>query len=310
MSKPEHAPIPATQKTNREFMGLAEGDKYEGIGRIVQELILKTPDLIVFIDECGGVQWAHNALHIRPIDYNAITNRIAELEVRSRFLHSNKPLRPGQDIAMHEHSLFAARRLIAEAMARLLDPGSVSAAHGALDIAEKWIQQRSRASSRMWMLFPFFVLAGLGTVFFLYLALSAKHYFEAEQRLIWLAGGLLGGLGALVANVMFNRKIPFDATAGAPLHLLEAILRWSVGFVAGLAAQMLIQGDVLLGFVGTSNHPPEVGLALSLFAGSSDLFFPTLLHRFDNSLKSSGKQMPSTDSQASPPGNHSDEASS
>jgi hypothetical protein len=280
-------------------MTFNEGDKYDGIGRIVQELIMKTPSFIVFIDEFGGAQWAYNVVTCKVNDYNSVTNRMAELEVRSRFLRVDKPAPSGVDIPTHLHDLFSARRLIAEAMARLLDAGSASAAHGMLDIAEKWILQRSRAYSRWWMFGPFLILAHLGLAGFFYLVLSENNYLDNQLHWNWLAGGVLGGLGALVSSMVFNRKIAFDATAGEYLHYLEAVLRWTVGFVAGLTVQMMIQGNIMLGFLGGTNPNPVAGFVLSLFAGSSELFFPTLLRRFNGALQSSGNPGTSSSSSAS-----------
>jgi len=268
------------------FMDFNEGEEYTGIGRKITELVMKTHNFIVFVDEYGGVQWGYSEVNVGADDYSIVSNRVAELETRSRFLRIDAKCPEGTDMTIHQHALLSARRLIAEGMSRLLDSGSLEAAQGILDTAEKWITQRSLAYSRQWMLVPFSILAGAGLAVFFAWVLSQGMPPNGSPWL-WLLGALLGGVGALVSNVIFNRKIPFDATAGRHLHRLEAILRWTVGVVAGLVVQLLIQGDVLLGFLANSNATPESALALSLLAGLSELFFPTLLRQFDQSVDGS-----------------------
>lgn len=269
------------------FMDFNEGEEYTGIGRIVRELVMKTHSFIVFVDEYGGVQWGYNSVPVLAKDYSIVSNRVARLETRSRFLRrAGGPPPDKSEAADYQHALFSARRLIAEGMSRLLDSGSLEAAQGMLDVAEKWIDQRSIECSRHWLLIPFASLAGTGLLTFFLLLLTLGLPADGSPWL-WFLGALLGGVGSLVSSVIFNRKISFDATAGRSLHFLEALLRWGVGFVAGLTVQLLIQGNIFLGLLGGSDTPSAVAtLVLSLLAGSSEIFFPTLLRRFDNGLDS------------------------
>lgn len=271
-------------------MDYNEGDVYDGIGRKVVELIMKTDSFIVFLDEYGGIQWGYSRIQVTSHNYNAVVNRVAELETRSRFLRVNGTPAVGLDIQTHQHALFSARRLLAEAIARILASNSLEAANGILDTAEKWIAQRSLACSRGWLLIPFGVLATIGLIAFFVFVFIWGGLPESGSPQLWILGTLLGGVGALVSNVIFNRKIPFDATAGKRLHELEAVLRWLVGAVAGLATQLLVEGDVVFGFLGNGNEPPVGALVLSLLAGLSELFFPTLLNRFDKSVEAIGQQ--------------------
>lgn len=276
----------------RGFMDYNEGDVYDGIGRKVQELIMKTNDFIVFIDEYGSVQWGFDSPNSSTDHYNAVSNRVAELETRSRFLRVRSAPKQGEDVAAHQHALFSARRLIAEGMARQLSSDSLESAQGILDTADKWIAQRSLECSRSWLLIPFGSLAAAGLLAFFILVLISGGPPENGSPQLWLLGALLGGVGALISNVSFNRKIPFDATAGRSLHWLEAALRWMVGISAGLAAQLLIQGNVMLGFLADAGNSPVAGLVLSLLAGLSELFFPTLLRQFDQSVEAVKKPIP------------------
>lgn len=281
-------------------MDYNEGDKYDGIGRKVEELIMKTDEFIVFLDEYGSIQWGYGHILVSSENYNVVVNRVAELETRSRFLRTEGPPPKDTAITIHQHALFSARRLLAEAVARLLASNSLEAAQGILDAAEKWIAQRSLECSRRWLLVPFGGLAVTGLVIFFSIILKRGGLPESGSPLLWVLGALLGGVGALVSNVSFNRTIPFDATAGRRLHLLEAVLRWLVGAVAGMTVLMLVQGDVLLGFMGNDSHPPVGVLVLSLLAGLSELFFPTLLHQFDKSVEATGQQPAQPQAPATP----------
>jgi hypothetical protein len=280
--------VHGAENSARGFMEFNEGDLYDGIGRKVVELIMKTDSFIVFLDEFGSIQWGYSHIKVTSNNYNVVVNRVADLETRSRFLWLDKSAAAGTDIQTHQHALFSARRLLAEAVARILDTNSLEAAQGILDTAEKWIAQRSLDCSRRWLLIPFSVLATMGLIAFFFLVFLWGGLPDSGTPQLWVLGTLLGGVGALVSNVIFNRKIPFDATAGKNLHQLEAVIRWLVGAVAGLTTQLLIEGDVVFGFLGSG-----VGvLVLSLLAGLSELFFPTLLNRFDKSVEATG-QLPS-----------------
>lgn len=286
--------------TPKSFMDYNEGQMYDGIGRKVEELIMKTESFIVFMDEFGGIQWGYSRILVTSDNYNTVVNRVAELETRSRFLRAGGPLRDGMSIANHQHALFSARRLLAEAVARLLASNSLDAAQGILDTAEKWIAQRSLECSRRWMLVPFGGLAVSGLLAFFFIVLNRGALPENGSPLLWVLGALLGGVGALISNVSFNRTIPFDATAGLRLHVLEAVLRWLVGVVAGLTVQLLVQGNVVFGFMGNDDQPPVAALVLSLLAGLSELFFPTLLNQFDKSVAASGQPAAQPTSAAPP----------
>ena len=290
-----------TTSSVRGFMSYNEGEVYDGIGRTVQELIMKTDTFIVFLDEYGGIQWGFSCVNSSTDHYNAVSNRVAELETRSRFLRVKGKLPTGVDVATHQHALFSARRLIAEAIARVLSSDSLDSAQGILDTAEKWIAQRSLEYSRGWLLIPFGSLAAAGLVVFFILVLVWGRLPANGTPQLWLLGALLGGVGSLISNVSFNRKIPFDATAGRSLHWLEAALRWMVGISAGLAAQLLVQGNVMFGFLADKGNSPVAGLVLSLLAGLSELFFPTLLHQFDQSVEAVKKPIPADDVAAGQP---------
>ena len=277
------------------FMDFNEGEVYTGIGRTIRELIMKTHNFIVFLDEFGGIQWGYSNVAVLSGDYSLVSNRVARLETQSRFLYADGGPDPSDpEFVLHQHALFSARRLIAEGISRLLDSGSLEAAQGILDTAEKWINQRSRSYSRGWLLFPFSLLALGGLVTFFILTFCWGQIPPAGDSRLLLLGALLGGLGALVSSVIFNDRIPIDATSGRTLHRLEALLRWSVGVAAGLAVQLLINGDILLGFLSSHNAPPVAGLVFSLLAGLSEIFFPTLLRSFDNSLEHPSDPSPKT----------------
>jgi len=74
------------------------------------------------------------------------------------------------------------------------------------------------------------------------------------------------------------------------LHQPDAVLGWTVGAVAGLVVQLLIQSNMLLRFLADGSATPASALALSLLAGLSELFFPTLLRQFDQSVDGLGER--------------------
>lgn len=313
-----------SQSAPESFTQYREGCIYQPIGRKIQELIMAEDDYIVFLDEFGGVQWAHTELkRIATKDYDVVCNKVAELEVRSRFLREDGGPPPDRadssaatppnvaggapvggstpDFATYQHKLFSGRRLIAEGMARLLDSGSIEAASGILDTAEKWIAQRSAEASRRWFLGRFAILASvalitaLGIILWQCWARAASPVGSDNIALglpvLLVSSTLLGGLGAFVSASLLNRKIPFDATAGRKLHYLEAYMRFGIGLVGGLLVILLIQSGVILSTAAVgSGGNSALCLVFSLLAGGSELFLPTLLSRFDDSLQRQTQQ--------------------
>jgi hypothetical protein len=221
----------------RGFMDYNEGDNYDGIGRKVQELIMKTNTFIVFIDEYGGVQWGFSSVPCSAEHYDIVCNRVAELETRSRFLRVRSGPKNGEDVATHQHALFSARRLIAEAIARLLSSGSVESAQGMLGTAEKWIAQRSLEYSRGWLLVPFGGLAAAGL-----LRSSTRSGWPARKRVTGVVG--VGGAARWGRCLDFQCELqpqnplrrdgrPQSPFAGSRIALAGWNFRWTCRAIAG-----------------------------------------------------------------------------
>jgi hypothetical protein len=172
--------------------------------------------------------------------------------------------------------------------------GSPVYANAALDTAEKFISQVGRETSRGWYFGPFFVFFAISVLIGLLL------YRHGHMRIttLPLVCCLGGGIGAFVSTAIGNERIPCAPSAGRFLHLLEALLRYTVGFAAGLLVWLATSGNLAVGFLNLANSPaagPWPGnhlpasvyalIAVALLAGTSERLLPSLMAKFDDSIK-------------------------
>jgi hypothetical protein len=167
-------------------------------------------------------------------------------------------------------------------------------ANAALDTAEKFISQVGRETSRGWYFVPFFIFFAVSVLIGLIL------YRHGHMRIttLPLVCSLGGGIGAFISTAIGNERIPCAPSAGRLLHLLEALLRYTVGFAAGLLVWLATSGNLAAGIVGLAsssaaspwpgNHLPAsvyALIAMALLAGTSERLLPSLMARFDDSVK-------------------------
>jgi hypothetical protein len=166
-------------------------------------------------------------------------------------------------------------------------------ANAALDTAEKFIAQRGREASRGWYFGPFFVFVAVSIVIGLILSKRGQTQITTLPLICCLAGGI----GAFISTAIGNERIPCAPSAEI-LHFLEALLRYTIGFTAGLIVWLATAGNLAIGFLNfpstpSTNSPPSdhslanifALITVALFSGTSDRLLPSLIARFDDSTK-------------------------
>lgn len=264
------------------------GDLVPQLGVRLDEVLLSNGKVLVFIDENANLQWLFTA---QPPDSAWIYARVAELEARCEFFRNRgllprwmRSLVPKRIARSASASLRSAKRFIGQGVNIMLTDGTRAEAEAAFTSAEAYILQRGREASLVWLHAPFAFLALLSLVGLLWIIVATP---DTQIHMLWstLVCSCAGGIGAYISRALASRtELPCDANAGRLLHFQEALLRWSVGVVAGGLVCLLVKGKVLLGALeGTGAGFPAV-LALAVLSGMSERFLPTLLTRFNDQL--------------------------
>ena len=285
----EHLPKPAqpiapVDKTSYQDFKAGDTDPLADV--VIKEVLIKADAYIVYIDQDLILHWHWNA----AMDSNQavpIFNRAGELLAKSEFLRQTS----------RKRDLISARRLIGEGLVVMFCTQNQTYANAALDTAEKFITQIGRETSRVWYFGPFFI-------FFVVSVLSGMLlYRHGSMRTLTLPilCSLGGGIGAFISTAIGNERIPCAPSAGRFLHLLEALLRYAIGFSAGLLVWLATSGNIAVGFLNLANNPanpaanPLPGgnpsasiyalITVAIMAGASERLLPSLIGKFDDATK-------------------------
>ncbi len=231
---------------------------------------------------------------VDPNCFAPIFNRVGELQAKSEFLRQTS----------RKRDLVSARRLIGEGLVVMFCTQNQAYANAALDTAEKFITQIGRETSRAWYFGPFFLFFAVSV------AIGLVLYRHGQMRIttLPLVCSLAGGIGAFISTAIGNERIPCAPTAGRSLHFLEALLRYTIGFAAGLLVWLATSGNIAVGFLNLANSSaspsanPWPGnnlpasiyalIAVTVLAGASERLLPSLIAKFDDSTK--GTNTPQT----------------
>src|SRR5262249_1412751 len=152
-------------------------------------------------------------------------------------------------------------------------------ANAALDTAEKFITQRGRETSRGWYFGPFFVFFVVSVL----VGLLLYHHGQTRITTLPLVCALAGGIGAFISSAIGNERIPCAPSGGWILHFIEALLRYTIGFAAGLIVWLATAGNLAISFLNFASNPgtsPSQGrplptsiyalITVALLAGTSE----------------------------------------
>lgn len=268
----EAASQPMTPSDNASFQDFKAGDTDPLVGLKIKEVLAKTESFIVYIAKDFSLHSHWNAVP----DANSaapILNRAGELQAKSEFLRQT----------FVKRNLLNARRLIGQGLVLMFCTKNLTYGNAALDTAEKFITQRGRETSRGWYFGPFFLLFAASVATGLILFFKG----QVQDTTIPLVCCLAGGIGAFISTAIGNERIPCAPSAGWILHLLEALLRYTIGFAAGLLVWLATAGNIAIGFLNLAKAPSNTYalIAFALLAGTSERLLPSLIAKFDDSTK-------------------------
>jgi Predicted ABC-type transport system involved in lysophospholipase L1 biosynthesis, permease component len=251
---------------DKSYNDYNEGDEFPELGKNIKDLIIKTNDYIVFLDEELNVEWALREYPDLPKEFGEVINYVVHLEMKSEFLDYNNKR--------------TVKRLLAESISRILDDRNYKMATDILGCAEKLLENRNREYSRQWYWSASIVLFLLSAGYIFVIWLNRLFYIDSfgPTGFHLILGSLLGSIGAIASIASRSDKITLDAMAGAPLHRLEATARSFVGAFGAALTVLLLKSGMILQQYGKSF---PVIAAFCLIAGFSERFTPGLIDKFN-----------------------------
>ncbi|HXQ72654.1 MAG TPA: hypothetical protein VN844_19310 [Pyrinomonadaceae bacterium] len=271
MSNPAFSdpPEPDFQRRHVGFSKLIEGDEELVHGKIIKCLICKHREYIVYLDNNYGVWWATDDKEncFDSPGAGEILNEVSYLE--------------GVDVStLKSHQVLAFRRMLGEAVARLLDVKDVKQAKRVLTYARDYIAARNAENVRLWYLSASGIatlVAGV-TIWVIWLAQYRLHVGPKGIEFALAIGG--GALGAFLSILLRSESVPKDISAGKKLYYAEAIAKVLAGMIGALLVALGIETKL---FFGNVVGEPQLALMVmfGIVAGMSERLVPSLVTKVE-----------------------------
>jgi hypothetical protein len=249
---------------------LREGEIDPEFNRPVETLIMQARSFVVYLDDRHDVMWNTSEDYGDfPPDFGKVINRVSVLLAEPTD-HLNRSV------------VKSYRSLVGEGVARLLDDRTSENALAVLDMAERYLRDRSNETARR-----DYVIAGLVPTLFSVGVAVALWQFRTTLDARFVPGftnaavaACMGAVGAFTSIFYRVTKVDLDARAGTFLLMMEGSLRILVGVVAATLVGWAINANFLLGFM---SFPSLIGtkMLFGALAGASESVVPTLMTKFD-----------------------------
>jgi hypothetical protein len=279
-----------------DYRVFKEGKTFDPLEKKIHILISVEPNYIVFLDADFYVHWYFNSFYGKLADgCGDVLARVADLEATSTLL-------------LKKPHLEAQRRMLGEALARLLADRTVTHANDMLKKAADFLQSRSLEQARIWylkaMIMATLLILLLGWMFWKFQNLLLAALAFSPGSMIIFVGFSMGSLGALLSVLLRLNKLPVDPSAGARVHYFEGGMRVLVGAFAGALFVMAVKTNILLSAVNESPNALTLIILLSIVAGASEQLLPNLISRISSILVGSTQQLEIIGVAAPPPANN------
>jgi hypothetical protein len=261
----------------KDFRQYKAGQEFLPLKKPIHILIVVEPSYIVFLDEKLYMHWWYDESYGELAEgFGAVLARQADLEATSSLLLKEPHIEP-------------LRRMLAEAIARLLDDRSVEHANHMLKLAAAFLQARSFEQARIWYLRAMLIATSafliLGLLFWKNKADFLSYMALSPSAADVIIGLSMGSLGALLSVLLRLNRLPVDPSAGTWVHYFEGVMRVLVGALAGAILIMAVKTNILLSTINDSSHSLTFLLLLSIVAGSSEQLLPNLINRISSVLE-------------------------
>jgi hypothetical protein len=272
-----HADKPNGPPPSPDYSALCEGDMDPTMRKRIHTLIVASSDYIVYLDDDLFVEWAFDPGNIEAVeqDFGDVANEVGHLETLSMVLLTSRYMEPF-------------RRLLGEALARIIAENNPAGARAILAKAAAFLQSRSQEQARLWYLKGSGIACALAIAaasVILWFRSDVDARLGADAATIAI-GTCLGGLGAMLSILTRTSTIPVDAAAGAKLHYIESAARVLVGMCGALVVSMAVKANIVLGLANGTAPEGAVLLVLSLAAGASERILPGVIKKVEGMVNS------------------------
>ena len=234
------------------------------------EIVLQSDKFIVTIDDALSINWMTNNKYTEYArDFSSVTSKVQLLSMQVNSLFTGRA------------NKYKYKRIIAEALALVLDEKKSANALALLKEVEYRITEQGKERTRMaYIYYAFFTTLLIGVL----LGITVQY-----KNMNWLFGGdvsryqisiatFLGGIGAFLSAFIRFRNYEGSTNSGLSMHRLDGFLRVLYGCIAGLIFTLAIYSNTILGFLNTAAaNQPWVIYFFATMAGASEFLVPGLI---------------------------------
>jgi hypothetical protein len=263
-----------TDRSGSTRQWVREGEIDPSLGKQVDTLILQDDNFLVYLDEDLYVEWNYDGTKIPEGEgWAGVFNRVSLLEAF-------------QIDGLADEIRKSFRRMIGEAVARLLNSRDVEAANQILDKAEEYVNARNLELARRWYVTAAGLISGLAIVAAFIMWWSKAFVIEqlGETAFDVLMSACSGAVGGTLSLLLGIYKRPLDATAGKHAHQFAGITRVMTGMGGAALTALAVKVNALGGFVVGTPHPFAALMLVAAVAGASERLVPDLITRIEGSF--------------------------
>lgn len=237
---------------------------------LVEHLILKNTDFIVFIDDKMDIDWKSTTEYdeVRAptqAEFNDVINEVAAQEVI--------PCCSG-DV----DNTLKYKRLLGEAVAMALKQDYANA-RSMIEAAKAFLRARNQEMTRFWYLTASTSVAALIVVAGFVLWSTAPSLFREHQGMIRVltAAASAGAIGAFLSVFLRLGKAELDTSAAKKLFQMEGCCRILAGSISGFCAAIVVKSGLLMPGVARGPEGAWGILLTALLAGASERWIDSIM---------------------------------
>jgi hypothetical protein len=241
-------------------------------GKTIKHLIAKHRDYLVYLDEQLYVWWSikdsYKPEATNLASFGEVLNRVSSLEAIEV---SN----------LSEKQVAAYRRMLGEAVARLLDTQNPEQSHAILHAALEYITLRNSENGRLKYLAGSFgatIVVMLSVAVFWATKGGPSPPSEAAHVVLGMAAGAAGALMSILLRV---NAMSFDASASAKLYYVEGAAKIFAGIIGALLVGVGIKGKIIFGNITAPESQLPLIILFGIVAGASERFVPGIVKQIE-----------------------------
>jgi hypothetical protein len=250
-----------------DYNTYTEGDEEPYLGKTIATLIVKDLNYIVYLDQDGAVEWACTTGY-GTLDPGAaeVLNGVSALEAV-----------PLDEVS--ESARVAFRRMLGEAVARVLSDRNAQSAKDMLDRAERYINALRESVARTWNLQATLAMClafGAGALFLWWQRDAVRGTLGSAFLDLALASAS-GVLGGFISFAYRSRQVELDPSGGQCRYYFNGVARSFGAAFGAIFVALAVKTKLVLGFLDAAGTSHIVVLLLAgMLAGVSERLVPNL----------------------------------